>query len=72
LLFAMGANNYMLNRSQVKDDFVSSVAGWRVAAVTSRAVVTTANQANLDAATTLDAPSRIHNLKPRRSTGNES
>jgi len=67
----MEADNYILNRSQVKDDFVSSGAGWGVAAAIPRAVVATANQANLDAATTLDAPSRIHNLKPRRSTVNE-
>jgi hypothetical protein len=68
----MGANNYMLNRSQVKDDFVSSVARLAGRRGSPRAVVAAANQANLDVVTTLDAPSRIHNLKPRRSTGTES
>jgi len=66
----------MLNRSQAKDDFVSTVARLGVAAATRRAVLATpifscaaepdvrfAIKKKRDAGTTLDAPSRIHNLK---------
>jgi hypothetical protein len=65
----------MLIHSQAKDDFVSTVARLGVAAATRRTVLATlifsctepdvqfAFKGKRNAGTTLDAPSRIHNLK---------
>ena len=56
----MGAGNYMLNRSQVKGDFVSTVTRLGVAAASSSR---DCKSRKAEAGATLDAPSGIHNLK---------
>ena len=60
----------MLDRSEVKDDFESTVARLGVAAATRRAVRGTANQGKRALLLTLQAASIISNT--RRSTGADS
>jgi hypothetical protein len=59
---AIGAANYTLNRSQTKDDFVSS-RRVEIAAASREQFSGPQISDKRHAATTLDAQSRIHNLK---------
>jgi hypothetical protein len=53
----------MLNRSQGKDDFVSTVVGLGSSRRPEEQFSGPQIKEKLDPGTTLDAPSRIHNLK---------